>query len=334
MKHNQMDFKSQLIQRFASKGLAESSVALYVRALEKLNGINNPFTSLNFLKDHKAVMEGISHLKPNTQRSILIAIVSALSLFKGKPGVDALTKKYYDPMIEIRDKMRPFDEGHQKTPTQEENWVPWEDVAQKFSDLQQQVQVIKAMKTKEGNPDLFNILTDAVVLGLYATMPPRRNKDFYNMLVVEQYDPSTMSQMNILDYANRRFIFNDYKTQKTYGTQSVQIPEDLWEIIEVYIHKRGDKLAPMGVVRKKNGRVVPRSRTFKPFPFLEHFNGSHFSTNSITRILNRIFQRQISSSMLRHIFLSSKYGHLMEEQKTVAEGMGHSTSMQKAYIKQ
>jgi hypothetical protein len=37
--------------------------------------------------------------------------------------------------------------------------------------------------------------------------------------------------------------------------------------------------------------------------------------------------------MLRHIFLSSKYGNTLEEMKEDSSAMGHSVSQQKDYIK-
>lgn len=58
------------------------------------------------------------------------------------------------------------------------------------------------------------------------------------------------------------------------------------------------------------------------------------SVNSITRILNKVFGKKVGSSMLRHIYLSSKYGNVSKEMKEDAKIMGHSTEVQKnTYIK-
>lgn len=326
-----MDFKSRLATKLREKGLAESSVQLYTRALEKLNG-ERPFTDLQFLTKVPTVMASVAHLKPNTQRSIFIAILSALSLFKDTAGVEALHKRYYDAMVKIREEMRPIDEGHQKSEKQEANWLPWEEVQSKFEALRKQVEHIAKMDVLDAAAQ--NVLLDAVVLGLYATLPPRRNKDYLDMMVVSSYDPSTMGRSNILDAKNKMFYFNNYKTQSQYGTQQLPIPPALWRVIEVYFNKRGKDWRKKRVVRKKtSGEAVATSNT-DPFPFLESFNGSQFSINSITRILNRVFGRQISSSMLRHMYLSSKYGDVLKEQEADAEAMGHSVEQQKAYIKQ
>ena len=51
------------------------------------------------------------------------------------------------------------------------------------------------------------------------------------------------------------------------------------------------------------------------------------------RILNKIFDKAIGSSMLRHIFLTDKYGETLDKQKEDAKNMAHSEGQQKDYIK-
>jgi hypothetical protein len=55
------------------------------------------------------------------------------------------------------------------------------------------------------------------------------------------------------------------------------------------------------------------------------------SVNAITRILNRIFGKSVGATMLRHIYLSSKYD--VEEMNKDAEIMAHSSSTQHDYMK-
>jgi hypothetical protein len=45
-----------------------------------------------------------------------------------------------------------------------------------------------------------------------------------------------------------------------------------------------------------------------------------------------VFGKQIGSSMLRHIYLSSKYD--IDEMKKDADAMGHSLGVQKEYMKE
>ena len=64
------------------------------------------------------------------------------------------------------------------------------------------------------------------------------------------------------------------------------------------------------------------------------YNGKELkSDNSITRILNSIFDKNVSSSMLRHIYLSDKYKNVLKQQEEDAKAMAHDISTQKDYIK-
>jgi len=73
-------------------------------------------------------------------------------------------------------------------------------------------------------------------------------------------------------------------------------------------------------------------------PFLVDSNGTHYTaTNAITRILNKLFGKKVGSSMLRKIYLTSKYGDkldLLKEMKHISSQMGHSPATQQGvYIK-
>ena len=71
------------------------------------------------------------------------------------------------------------------------------------------------------------------------------------------------------------------------------------------------------------------------FPFLVDANNIQFETkNSITRILNKIFDKKIGSSMLRNIYLTSKYSDNLNELQKDAKAMGTSAStIENQYIK-
>jgi hypothetical protein len=70
-------------------------------------------------------------------------------------------------------------------------------------------------------------------------------------------------------------------------------------------------------------------------PFLVYDDGKPLDKiNSITRVLNGIFHKRIGASMLRHIYLSSKYGNQLQEMKNDANVMGHSVDTAiNSYIK-
>ena len=67
---------------------------------------------------------------------------------------------------------------------------------------------------------------------------------------------------------------------------------------------------------------------------VSHTGNPLVQTNSMTKLLNKVFGKKISSSALRHIFLTDKYKGVVDEMKEDADKMGHSTGQQKDYIKE
>ena len=76
-------------------------------------------------------------------------------------------------------------------------------------------------------------------------------------------------------------------------------------------------------------------RKEKNFFLLVDFDGEELKqVNSITRILNRIFNKKIGVSMLRNIYLTDKFKKPLEILKETAENMGTSSNtIQNNYIK-
>jgi integrase len=58
------------------------------------------------------------------------------------------------------------------------------------------------------------------------------------------------------------------------------------------------------------------------------------SGSAMTKALNRIFGKKVGASMLRHSYLTSKYGKVTDEMAKDAELMAHSVSQQSDYIKE
>ena len=70
---------------------------------------------------------------------------------------------------------------------------------------------------------------------------------------------------------------------------------------------------------------------------LVNTKGKPLSSNGITKALNRIGMRfrgkPFGSSILRHSYLSHKYGGVNEQKVKDAEVMGHSLQTQSDYVK-
>jgi integrase len=311
-------FKKELEHKLLTeKKLAESSVKLYLRNLEKLND-NQPLKNLNFLKEVGKITEKLAHYKENTKRGYLISITSVLALDKGTKPKQKLYDEYFKLMMEKNKELKAEEGTNTKSETQEKNWLSWDEVEKHWNEVKTKVDSFKS--SKELSESQYNTLLQFVVLSLYVCLPPRRN-EYQKMVITKSATETSPTDTNYLDCDNHRMIFNKYKTQKKEGQLIVPIPETLQSVLSIYI-----KHHPLikGKMTKK----------FVPVPFLVFADGKPLDqVNSITRILNKVFGKKVGSSMLRHIYVSSKYGNVNEEQKKDAQMMGHSVDMARDYIK-
>ena len=317
---NTNEFMLQLHKRLLEKtygtpprNLGETTANAYIKTLYTLND-KKPFKTLGFLKKTATIEEKLKNYAESTKKTILASIASVLSLEKDTPGYKKTYKYYYDKMMEKAADAKSADSS-EKTNKQAENWVEWNDVLEKYKEL-------KTKTVDSKNPD-WSRLQDLLLLGLYTEIPPRRNQDYLSMDVVRATKrtkleslPTDKNYLILRGKVPTNLIFNVYKTSKTYGQQNITIPESLSKVIATYI-----KHHPLAKVKGS-----------KQFAFLVSEDGTPLTAdNAITRILNKLFGKKVGSSMLRHIYLSSKYdiGSMTND----AEAMGHSLSQQRDYLK-
>ena len=311
------ELKAKMIE---DRKIAESTANTYISNLVLLNE-KQAFNNLGFLKKRKAeIMEHLTQYSDNTEMNYLSCIVSALSTRKEEHLYKTIYKFYQG---ELNDRLGKRDEVDTsvKTETQKENWLTWLEVMERWNELKDEVDKFKGDKsiTKRNYETLLNFL----VLSLYVLIPPRRNKDYLHMYVLLKNDgrPLEPEIKNYLNVADEEMIFNCYKTAKHYGTQVEKIPENLMDVIRIWL-----KFHPL-----LNGVSGSKPREVKLFVSVD---GSpvHLD-NFITYRLNRIFDRKVASTMLRHIYITSQYGEEYEKMVKTAKAMGHSVSEQKDYIK-
>lgn len=309
------EFKKQLENGLTEKGLAPSSIKLYLRNLEKLN--DGALKNLNFLKDSAVIQDKLEKYKQNTRRGYLISITSILSLDKSNKQKQKLYDEYYKLMMDKNRELKAVEASGEKSETQKKNWLTWEEVSSKMKDLEDKVATFTGKELTEGQ---YNILLQEVILALYYYKAPRRNE--YQKMYIVKTSAGLPDSVNYLDYDKKQFVFNVYKTSRKDGQITESIPDELFTIIQKYL-----KYHPL-----LKGKKINKSTNV---PLLVHYNGSSLTQiNAITRILNKVFGKAVGSSMLRGIYLTTKYGKIKKEMLEDAESMSHSVqTQQRNYVK-
>jgi len=286
-----------------SRQLSQNSINLYKRNLLKLND-NKPIKSFNFLKNKEEILNKIKELKPTTQRSYIISICSVL---RDIPKYKKMYEEYFELLKDFNNDLKVNTDKSEK---QEKNWISQEEVLSVHKKLKEDVMNLLQKKRKIDKA-VFNKLLNYMILSLYTLINPRRNKDYSLMKIASNTDDDNYNYLMIDKKNTMKFLLNKYKTDKKYHSVEIEVPDDLKEVIQLYL-----KYHPLKAELKKKDYDIP---------FLVDEQGKGFKNRTeITKILNKIFGKKISSSMLRNIFLTDKYGNVMEELKKDTKAMATS----------
>lgn len=280
--------------------LAQSSVNTYFSILKSLydKTFSDEKYDMNHFKTfHQEILEylGENYLAPR-RKTILSAlyIITKLPIYKTQMMDD--TKEYQDEINK-----------QQKTKTQREYWIDRSDIDNIYQHLSEYANILYRKKNLS-NKELQTI-QNYVILSLFnfKFIAPRRLKDYTDFLIHGTIDKK---KDNYLD--GNEMVFNSYKTAKSYGSQKIEIPNELKSILEKWI-------------------------SINPTPYLLFDkNGSKLSSVKLNQRLNKILGKKISVNNLRHTYLTDKYADLSKQEKKLNEdmtAMGSSKSMATNYIK-
>ena len=278
--------------------ISESSYNQYSR-IYKILGLK----TINDLDDTALILKKIEDKSDNTKKNYLASIVKLLRIAGNK---DELLKEYSKLMNDKIEATKPTNEYNDK---QRAELMEWSEIESIRDNMLKGISIF----TSRVN---YEILLDWLILCIYTLIPPRRNLDYYDMKIVSSMDAINDTD-NFLVWGKRKlFVFNTYKTKKAYGRQTEEIPTQLVDAIKLYLSAR-KKIA------------LPGNDNF----LVKYGNMNMEHPNDITRSLNRSLQKKIGPSMLRHIYLSTKYSKVIKMMALDAKQMAHSTEQQKEYIK-
>jgi hypothetical protein len=252
---------------------------------------------MNNFNNDKTILKHLEEIPYNKRKTVLAAL-----------SVLTNNKQYNKVMMDDIKTYQENEMKQEKTPQQKEDMIPLEEVKQLYTNLEHNAKLV-LKKTSLPYSDLNTIMKWVMIAltgGIFQA--PRRSIDFGN-IKWQNYDVKTE---NYVDVKNSKFIFQNYKTAKSYGKQECVISK------------------PLKLVLNKWFKVIPDSCDYVLFDN----KYQPLTSPQMTHRLNEIFGRKISTSMLRHIYLTSKFKgiDLDELQKTATE-MGNSPMQALLYVK-
>ena len=291
----------------------ESSLNMYMNSLRKayhfIEGENIVPNSLSFLMKTDKVNEFLKQLKTdNTRKAYMNHIVVFLLLLNKiapNPDIDVFIKDLRDRVETLNLNYINFNKTNVKTEKQEKNWLSVAEI----------IAIAESLKK-------HNFQAYACIM-IHLHIPMRNDLPTLIKMTHRQYENLPFEVKRVTNaiietsYRNYEIRMNDYKTNHSYKETVIVIPKELIPIIVKLI------------------KTIDTNNDTK-YLIVNPNNGEPMKKNQYTKYLNKIFKhtgKNISSSILRNIVLSEKYGKTVKEMKEMANNMMHSEETQRSYIK-
>ena len=252
------------------------------------------------VKDLNTNVEKIVNTYKELKPSSRKTIYATLYVYTGN-------KEYQKQMVDDSNASSITASKHEKTEAQESSWISKEQIEKIYNDHKQQANICykKGTLTMADLQTIQQYIIICLLGGIF--IAPRRLLD-YTEFKIKNIDKSTD---NYFDKSN--LIFNNYKTKKYYNQQTVEINKELKSILTKWI-----KSNPTDYL-------------------LFDANGNKLTSVKLNQRLVKAFGNKTSVNIMRHVFLTDKFGDEIERQKKmdqVAEQMGTSASqVVNTYIK-
>lgn len=280
--------------------ITNSSVRTYTSVINNLaSKMKIEIKSPNDIKKHcDAILEYLKENYPqeNRRKTILASIV----VFLGKEHENVCEKMRNLMLKDIevsqeQDKQKLF----KKTEKEDKNWMNWSDVIKKYEQLEKQVKPLLSNETL--NKNQYQLVQLYTLLSLIVLGVPRRSLDYCELKKpTAQIDKE---KDNYFDKKNKELVYSTYKTSKKYGTTKVKLSDKAYKILNKFI------------------TYIPEKQEY----IFRDTRGNKMTPSKLTNLLNEFFSpKKISTSMLRHIYLSSVFEKIPSNIFEINRDMGHS----------
>lgn len=216
-------------------------------------------------------------------------------------------EQYNDLMMDDIDEYNKIKSTQEQTEKQKANSLTEDELDAKLEEMNP---LIKGWFASKNLPKIQEYLILVLYGGYY--LPPRRSADFVNFKL-RNIDESTYNFMQLYTKDKKlhgRFVFNEFKTKQR-GQNVIEIPTELVAFI------------------RKWKRLHTSDYLF--------FNGQGqpISNVVLNQRIEKMFKKPVGINGFRHLYMTSKYAHMIEDEKKMSEDfakMGSSIKQRNVYI--
>ena len=312
------DLKETIKQ--ARPNVKDSTIKMYESNLKKLQKMFDA-TDWVFLKDVEDVKDKIKHLHYTSQRNYFNSIIILLMALNSENKQDELLSKY-NTMRDNLNKQYEDDNATGKiSDKQKANFVDIQVVKDGIEAMGKELKSKNFKKTDNLSAKDKTLLMVYILFQTHIRLPLRN--DLAGAMAITKRAYTKLSEEDkkannylIVEKGKMFLAINKFKTSKKFEALNIDIPKDLEKLLRTYI-----KINGMGILFKTS-------------------TGKPLTRNALSQLLikfSKIYMggKSISTTLMRKIVLSDKFGALKKEQKEMSEITGHSVeTMNNVYVKE
>jgi len=310
-----MNFKLQMEKTNISSRTIDIYYSAYLKMLKKLKIDEKELFKVENIKLLEYHLNTFKELGTKMTTLCMMIKYCDLNDIENKCEIVKILKKRFKEIRKEKDKYY-----GKLTDNKKNNWVSWkklQEVLQKSKDKFYSYNWEFWKDRGDYRMPMKQVVRETMILSMYLESeknPPRRIKDYSRMRLAplgvksNELDP----RFNWCSLYEKKFIFNDYKTSKTYKTQMVTINDKTLEYIRMYVE----------VWNVDNYFFKSSKNADKPMSdaYLSHLIGD---------TLIKYGSKRLGASMLRNIFASNllKDAPIKNYINEIAYKMGTSRDM-------
>lgn len=281
---------------FKNSDLSKSSIKIYTLNIlkimndYKLKYSDNMFNNFNVLT--KIIND--TEIKDNTKKNKLMSILSFLNASKQPEEV---INKYREEADKINIRIKEVNKKMEKSEKENKNWLEINELKEKINKLKKVIEEDKKINLISTDYNYLFSYMKYIILLIHSNTPMRNDLSDAEIYNITKFNKKIDNTINYIFISKNKgyILLNNYKTFKNYGTQQINIDNDiLKEIIKYY-----------NVIQ-----LYKKSNDINNNWFLIKRNGDKLNRNDYTKFFNKIFiddDKKISTTMMRKIIISDTY---------------------------
>ena len=295
------------------KDVSDKTMKMYLSTLNGLakavgHNINDSDDGAWIEKNYSKLLEHIDGLASKHTRKNKTAVL--LVFAQTYDLKDKIVKDLAERMDKLAQEVKNDYASNEMTDKQKENWLTMEDLDKKIAELKADIP-----KGKLSGFNDYNKVIKYLILSIYKFIPLRN--DIVDVKIVQGAPPKT-NENNDINYiyvpktTAASLVLNSYKTKDIYKQKVIKLPYEITAELRKY-------MPLIEAVSPNKWFVVGKRNQDEPM-----------TRNAFTKYLNKVFGKNVSTSMIRHTIVSSVYKvdkDEYKEKKELADKMGHSVDM-------